>query len=1071
MTDLTRLTAILTADVTGLKQAMDGAAKMVKDASRQMQLDFTGAGKGVTDLGSEITREAARMEAALGRVINSVNQVGRHLNEQSRSARGWGQAFSLSLSGILEGFERFAGFKVVQSLASLVEETLTAGAKMQEYRASFQQFFGIEQGNVYFEKAEEAAQKYGRTIQWVTEQFHLFAEVFSTRGHGPEQAAEALDKILVISGRLKLSNEQVNKTFDVLMDALNRGQMPAYFFARRMQDFGGGVDAARQAIHEFYPWLKGTDEELRHLGEIKVDVPFIQRVLDIWAKTAKEQGQSVETWAKAVTRLQNAWEGFLDSIARLGVLDATIAAVNDLAKAIDGVNKGVYSSAFKEGFANSALNPMALWRVFTTGRVEEGPPVEEGLGLVPGAGEQWHEARKGMSEVQNQMLNRIRQWVETLGLPREVGAYLASIGKIESGLGTASPASLRAAELATGVYGPFQMKPGTLGEVPFYAGTSEEERKAILRSQVLAPEAAARYAQYFLTQRGVASQYSPETWVAGTSTGIHLTKGEPVGLKPEAYRYMQSYSKDVRGLFAQMSAALYDIPVETQEKKVNELRDAIAKTKEGVQDYNDEWVKNAEVVADTYAVMDKKGGDELKKLIEGLKTEKDHVAMVQKQQEDLIRTGSDVKPEETQARVTDALDREAAAAEKVKRKIDEISASVGKAADLTTTKYDQAYQRYVERTQKLATWAATQIQAGTWSPDTAKQYVAAQQEIFDTWKKEADFANKATSAITDNSTALQVDMSKAIDNAKAQLEMAKAQNDEKLGLYGAVQAAMDHQLALKQDAEWTDLAAKQAARLKKALDDLAVAGAPPEQAEAVKAVNAKLSAEENAELKTKQMINRETEMQRKAAKDIKGSWITEFHDMAEQLQGVFQKFFVDVMEGKFDQLGVDFKQMIDQMVAKFLSSQLMNLLFGSAFMGQTGNLGGLLGGTVTSIGNALFGPVGGGGTAAAMGAVGGSFGLHTGGLGYEARPLARMHGGWATPDEIPTLIKRDEGVFTPGQMRALGAAMRGDGIRQAQPTINITVHTPDVTGFRRSQRQIVEDAMRTASRVANQGRR
>ncbi|MEQ1660340.1 MAG: hypothetical protein ABL896_16350, partial [Hylemonella sp.] len=37
----------------------------------------------------------------------------------------------------------------------------------------------------------------------------------------------------------------------------------------------------------------------------------------------------------------------------------------------------------------------------------------------------------------------------------------------------------------------------------------------------------------------------------------------------------------------------------------------------------------------------------------------------------------------------------------------------------------------------------------------------------------------------------------------------------------------------------------------------------------------------------------------------------------------------------------------------------------------------------------------------------------------------RFHGGGITGDEVPIIAKRGEGVFTPGQMRALGAGMGG----------------------------------------------
>ena len=78
------------------------------------------------------------------------------------------------------------------------------------------------------------------------------------------------------------------------------------------------------------------------------------------------------------------------------------------------------------------------------------------------------------------------------------------------------------------------------------------------------------------------------------------------------------------------------------------------------------------------------------------------------------------------------------------------------------------------------------------------------------------------------------------------------------------------------------------------------------------------------------------------------------------------------------------------------------------------------------------------------GTMGGYMGMvkHSGGLMSESGPTRhvpamsfanapRYHDGFA-PDEIPAILKRDEGVFTPGQMKALG---------NSSLTINVPVTT------------------------------
>lgn len=60
---------------------------------------------------------------------------------------------------------------------------------------------------------------------------------------------------------------------------------------------------------------------------------------------------------------------------------------------------------------------------------------------------------------------------------------------------------------------------------------------------------------------------------------------------------------------------------------------------------------------------------------------------------------------------------------------------------------------------------------------------------------------------------------------------------------------------------------------------------------------------------------------------------------AKNMQDSMADFFFNIMQGKFDDLGSQFKNMLDRMVANALAAQLSDALFGD--MGKTGKMGGL----------------------------------------------------------------------------------------------------------------------------------
>jgi len=179
-------------------------------------------------------------------------------------------------------------------------------------------------------------------------------------------------------------------------------------------------------------------------------------------------------------------------------------------------------------------------------------------------------------------------------------------------------------------------------------------------------------------------------------------------------------------------------------------------------------------------------------------------------------------------------------------------------------------------------------------------------------------------------------------------------------------------------------------------------------------------------------------------------------ETARHMQNNFSDLFFDGITGRLDSLSDYWKSFSDgltriwsDMVARMVATWLM----GEQYMaGKSSTLGGLLGLAAKALGAYLgtgdtAGPVhvGEGGTTA--------YGMHSGGIAgrepsfYRTVPAAifanapRYHGGIG-PGERAAVIRDDEGVFTPGQMKALGKASGGG------TTYNITnIHALDAASF------------------------
>jgi hypothetical protein len=161
-------------------------------------------------------------------------------------------------------------------------------------------------------------------------------------------------------------------------------------------------------------------------------------------------------------------------------------------------------------------------------------------------------------------------------------------------------------------------------------------------------------------------------------------------------------------------------------------------------------------------------------------------------------------------------------------------------------------------------------------------------------------------------------------------------------------------------------------------------------------------------------------------------------DAAKGAQDTFQHMFFDGMQGQWKK-GSDYARSflndLEQGLANLASKQLMQQILG--FDSTSGGAG--LWSTLSGYLSSIFGGASGGSTGAAAGAdtaidwnmsaaESAAWGYHSGGMGYEPSfaLLPRFHSGIG-PGERPAVIRNDEGVFTPGQMRALGRAASGGG--------------------------------------------
>jgi len=184
-----------------------------------------------------------------------------------------------------------------------------------------------------------------------------------------------------------------------------------------------------------------------------------------------------------------------------------------------------------------------------------------------------------------------------------------------------------------------------------------------------------------------------------------------------------------------------------------------------------------------------------------------------------------------------------------------------------------------------------------------------------------------------------------------------------------------------------------------------------------------------AELVREQLMNSPIEAMKLGFKDLLNKWADvgqQMYDISQTtataMRDAFSDIFFDAFQGKLKSVGdyiTSFVNSVNRAIANYLANMAAAGLIGAV-------RGYFPGGTPMNNGTAPIhtgADMGGGATTA--------FGMHSGGIAggqatfYRMVPnlafagAPRFHGGFA-PDEYPAVLQRGEGVFTSGQMKALG---------------------------------------------------
>ena len=198
----------------------------------------------------------------------------------------------------------------------------------------------------------------------------------------------------------------------------------------------------------------------------------------------------------------------------------------------------------------------------------------------------------------------------------------------------------------------------------------------------------------------------------------------------------------------------------------------------------------------------------------------------------------------------------------------------------------------------------------------------------------------------------------------------------------------------------------------------------------------------------KQLHTKEAEEIQKLADKNKDALTKFAEEAAANIQDAMADTFFNWMQGEFDNIGTQFKQMLDRMVANALAAKLAEAMFGAGFGSTTSQMGGWVGKLLPIVTGAF-----GGGAAAGTNAAASSAGAGLDSM-IAAAISPRANGGPVFPGGAYLVGERGPELFSPATAGRINPDVGGGGVVVNMNISGIT----DSRGIRESSAQLAARA-------------
>jgi len=198
----------------------------------------------------------------------------------------------------------------------------------------------------------------------------------------------------------------------------------------------------------------------------------------------------------------------------------------------------------------------------------------------------------------------------------------------------------------------------------------------------------------------------------------------------------------------------------------------------------------------------------------------------------------------------------------------------------------------------------------------------------------------------------------------------------------------------------------------------------------------------------KQLHTKESEEIQKLADKNKDALTKFAEEAAANIQDAMADTFFNWMQGEFDNIGMQFKQMLDRMVANALAAKLAEAMFGTGFGSTTSQVGGWVGKLLPIVTGAF-----GGGGGASTNAAASSAGAGLNSMIADAI-TPRANGGPVFPGNAYLVGERGIELFSPATAGRINPDVGGGGVVVNMNISGIT----DSRGIRESSAQLAARA-------------